>query len=387
MSGEFNGRTATHIACSTEKIALFMPSLAGGGAERIMLNLAAGFVARSYAVNLVVATAGGDYSNDVPSGVRLVDLGASKPLTAVPALARHLQAERPAALLTTIVNANLAALWARQLSGIAMRCVVREASTLSVDLANGSALNRLLLPRLVRRAFPVATAIVAPSRGVADDFARVTGLPRASIEVIYNPVVSAALRARARQPASHRWLQEDGAPVIVGMGRLTRQKDFATLIRAFARVRRTMPVRLIVLGEGEERNDLEALCRRLCVAEDVDLPGFVANPYAILSRARLFVLSSRWEGLPGALIEALACCARVVSTDCPSGPQEILDGGRYGQLVPVEDEAALSEAMRAALDGSFVAADPGTWIDRFDAEANTDRYLDLLVGGARSERC
>ena len=171
------------------------------------------------------------------------------------------------------------------------------------------------------------------------------------------------------------------------MGRLTRQKDFATLIRAFARVRQGLPARLIVLGEGEDRDDLEALCRSLGVAADVDLPGFVANPYAILARARLFVLSSRWEGLPGALIEALACGARVVATDCPSGPREILDDGRYGQLVAVEDEVALADAMRAALDGSFVAADPDAWIDRFDAEANTDRYLELLLGSAGSGRC
>jgi glycosyltransferase involved in cell wall biosynthesis len=364
-------------------VAMFLPSLDGGGAERIMLNLAAGFVARGYFVDLVLASAVGEYRDSVPCGVRLVDLRASKPLTAVPALARYLRAERPMAMLATIINANLAALWALRLSGVATRCVVREASTLSVDLAEASALNRLLLPRLVARSFRRAEAIVAPSRGVADDFVRVTGLPRESIQVIYNPVVSDALRARARQPTSHHWLQGDDVPVIVGMGRLTRAKNFATLIRAFARLRRTMPARLVLLGEGEDRGDLEALCRSLGVAGDVDLPGFVANPYAVLSRARLFVLSSRWEGLPGALIEALACGTKVVSTDCPSGPREILDDGRYGQLVPVGDTRAMANAMRAALDGSFVAANPGAWIDRFDAEANTGRYLNLLVGRDR----
>ena len=369
-----------HAAGFYARLALFMPSLVGGGAERIMLNLAAGFVARGHGVDLVVAKACGEYRDSVPSRVRLIDLGASKPLTAVPALARYLRTIRPAAVLATIVNANLAALWARRLSGVATRCVVREASTLSEDLADGSALNRLLLPRLVARNFCRAEAIVAPSRGVADDFARVTGLPRGSIRVIYNPVVSDALRERARQPIGHRWLQAGDAPVIVGMGRLTRQKDFATLIRAFAGIRRTIPARLIILGEGEDRADLEALCRSLGVAGNVDLPGFVANPYAVLSRARLFVLSSRWEGLPGALIEALACGASVVSTDCPSGPREILDDGRYGQLVPVEDTAAMADAMRAVLSGSFVAADSGTWINRFDADANVERYLDLLVG-------
>lgn len=357
-----------------------MPSLAGGGAERIMLNLAAGFVARGYAVDLVVAMSRGEYRGSIPCGVRLVDLRASKPLTAVPALARYLRVKRPVAMLATIINANLAALWALQLSGVATRCVVREASTLSADLSEGSALNRLLLPRLVAKEFRRADAIVAPSRGVADDLVRVTGLPRQSIRVIYNPVVSDALRARAGQSTSHHWLQGDGVPVIVGMGRLTRAKNFATLIRAFARVRKTMPARLIVLGEGEDRSDLEALCRSLGIAGDVDLPGFVANPYAMLSRARLFVLSSRWEGLPSALIEALACGTKVVSADCPSGPREILDDGRYGQLVPVGDTAAMADAMRAVLNGNFVAADPGAWIDRFDADANVERYLDLLIG-------
>lgn len=361
------------------RLALFLPSLAGGGAERIAINLAAGFSARGHGVDIVLATAVGEYLDRVPAGVRIVDLGASRPLTAVPTLVRYLRVERPRALLATITNANLAALWALRLSGTATRCVVREASTLSMDLVHASALNRFLLPRLIARDFPRAQAIVAPSRGVADDLARVTGLPRNAVRVIYNPVVSAALIERSRRPVDHHWLRGDGVPVIVGMGRLTRQKDFGTLIRAFARVREQFPSRLLILGEGEDRNALGELCRSLGVADDVDLVGFVANPYAFLSRAALFVLSSRWEGLPGALIEALACGARVVSTDCPSGPREILADGAYGQLVRVEDDGALVEAMLAALTGDFVAADPAKWIGLFDAEANIDRYLDLLV--------
>lgn len=363
-------------------LACFLPSLSGGGAERIVLNLAAGFSARGYAVDLVLAKATGEYIDQVPPGVRIVDLGASRPLTAVPALVRYLRSARPRALLATIVHANLAALWALRLSGVATRCVVREASTLSVDLVHTSALNRFLLPRLIARDFLRAEGIVAPSRGVADDLARVTGLPRTAIRVIYNPVVSEALLERSRQPVDHRWLRGDGVPVIVGMGRLTQQKDFGTLIRAFARVRKQLRSRLLILGEGEDRSALQALSCSLGVADDVELAGFVANPYAYLSRAALFVLSSRWEGLPGALIEALACGAKVVSTDCPSGPREILDDGAYGQLVPIEDDGALAEAMRAALTGEFVAADPAGWIGLFDAEANIDRYLDLLVGGA-----
>ncbi len=164
------------------------------------------------------------------------------------------------------------------------------------------------------------------------------------------------------------------------MGRLTRQKDFVTLIWAFARLRESRPARLVILGEGEERGALLALADALGIASDIDLPGFVNNPYAYLSRASLFVLSSRWEGLPGVLIEALACGTRVISTDCPSGPREILAEGTYGELVPVADPASLAEAMQRALTGKFTAADPATQLTFFDTQNAVDRYLALLIG-------
>lgn len=310
----------------------------------------------------------------------MVDLGASRPLTALPTLVRYLRTHRPRALAATITNANLVALWAVRLAGVPVRCLVREASTLSVELEHSSRLNRWLLPYLIGRAFGRADAIVAPSRGVADDLARVAGLPRETIEVIYNPVVSSMLTERSRQAAGHRWLEEPAVPVVVGMGRLTRQKDFATLIRAFARLRESRPARLLILGEGKERAALLALAGAQGIAADVDLPGFVDNPHAYLSRAALFVLSSRWEGLPGVLIEALACGARVVSTDCPSGPREILADGAYGELVPVGDPEALAGAMRRALAGEFAAADPAAQLAHFDARTGIDRYLALLTG-------
>lgn len=361
-------------------VAIFLPTLAGGGAERIMLTLANGLSARGVDVDLVLATAAGEYLDHIPNAVHLVDLEASRPLTAVPALTQYLRVKRPQALLTTILSANLAAFWAHRLASVETRLVVREASTLSADLVHMSFLNRLLTPWLIAQNFARAHAFVAPSKGVADDLAKTVGIPREAIDVIYNPVVSDVLRERARQPTSHCWLQANDVPVIVGMGRLTQQKDFATLIRAFALVRRTTPARLIVLGEGEERNKLEALCSSLGVDADVDLPGFADNPYALLSRARLFVLSSRWEGLPSALIEALACGTPVVSTDCPSGPREILDNGAYGQLIGVGNTEKMAVAILRALRADFVPANPTDWLKRFDMEANIDQYLNLLLG-------
>jgi len=236
------------------------------------------------------------------------------------------------------------------------------------------------MPFLIKQFFPKAYAIVAVSKGAAADLARVAGIPSESIRVIYNPVVSPSLWTRSREPTDHPWLQNGRIPVIVGMGRLTRQKNFSALIQAFALVRAEIPCRLIIFGEGEERPLLESLSRNLDIAHEVDLPGFVANPYPILSKASLFVLSSRWEGLPWVLIEALACGTKVVATDCPSGPREILDNGAYGELCPVEDVPALAAAMLRALSGAFAAANSTPWLDQFSLEANSARYLELLLG-------
>jgi glycosyltransferase involved in cell wall biosynthesis len=362
------------------KIAFFLPSLAGGGAEKIALNLARSLSERGFDIDIVLGDASGEYLQHVPASIRVVGLGKSRPFLAIPALVKYLRAEQPAVLFSTIINANITALISQWLSGISIRCVVREASTLSVELANSSAFNRFLIPHLVSWIYPWAHAIVTPSYGVADDITKVTGLSRESIQVIYNPVVTKTLLDQARQPIDHPWLQTAETPVIIGMGRLTPQKDFETLIRAFARVKSELPARLILLGDGVERGKLEGLCQHIGIGNDVDFVGFSSNPYAFLSRATLFVLSSRWEGLPGALIEALACGVKVVSTDCPSGPREILGNGVYGQLVPVGDDSAMSEAMLNALTGKYIAAAPAERIGLFEAESNIDRYLELLVG-------
>lgn len=368
-------------ANESSPLALFLPSLAGGGSERTMLNLAEGFIARGYRVDIVLAKAVGEYLDETPSGARVIDLGASRPMTAVPALARYLLKERPKALLSKISNSNFAALFAIQLTRSRTRCVVCEESTLSIDLENSPRFNQLVLPRILKYYYPRAHGVVTLSRGSADDVARVIGLSRQAIHVIYSPVATASLLDRSKQPIDHGWLQGNDVPVIVGMGRLTRQKDFGTLIRAFAQVRKQLPSRLLILGEGEDRIPLEDLCRHLGVADDVNLPGFVANPYAYLARAALFVLSSRWEGFGNVLGEALAVGTPVVSTDCPNGPSEILNGGAYGQLVPVENDEAMAAAIIRSMKGDFVAAPQNDQLGLFDADANIDRYLDLLVGG------
>lgn len=217
-------------------------------------------------------------------------------------------------------------------------------------LNSSSRLEARSLEASVKLFYPWADGFVAVSQGVADDLRRFAQLPEVKVHTIYNPVVTDELLASAARTPEHPWLAPGEPPVILGVGRLVGQKDFATLVRAFALVRRTRSAKLIILGEGDKRPELEALVTELGLSDEVSLPGFVDNPFAYMARADTFVLSSRHEGLPGVLIQAMACGCKVVSTDCPSGPREILNNGSLGALVPVGDAGALAEAIVATLD-------------------------------------
>lgn len=349
-----------------------------------MATLAGAFAERGRRIDLLLGTASGPHLARIPSTVRVIDLKAPRALGALAPLRSYLVRERPEALLSTLTHANLAAVWARALSGHRCRLVLREAVSLTgIDRAHPDLRDRLI-PRMVRATYPAADAIVAVSEGVAASVIQVTGLPPHRVTVIYNPAVGADVEARCAAPANHPWLAQPGPPVILGVGRLTEQKDFGTLLRAFAAVRARRPSRLLVLGEGEDRPELERLAAELGIAGDVSLPGVVPDPYPYLARASVFALPSAWEGLPNALLEAMAAGCPVVSTDCASGPREILAGGRYGRLVPVRSPAALAEAILATL-----AAPPDPEAARvraagFGVDWIAERYLEVLAPPARA---
>ncbi|MDZ7750556.1 MAG: glycosyltransferase [Gammaproteobacteria bacterium] len=397
-------------------IALLLPSLAAGGVGRSILDLARGFQDLGHPVELVLCRAEGPYREMVPAGVRVValhpegglaarlrlarlDAGgrgvlarpALLPLRPAPVqpyvrdLARYLTAARPAALLAAKTPTNLLALWARRLAGAPTRVVVSERTQLSQSIARSRKWRWRHIAPLVAHTYPWADGIAAVSDGVADDLAATTGLSRTAITTVYNPVVTPELPARAAAPPPHPWLADGGPPVIVGAGRLAPQKRFPLLLQAFARLRAGREARLVILGEGPERGRLEALVRELGIAVDVALPGFVENPYAAFARASLFVLSSDYEGLPGVLIQALACGCPVVSTDCPSGPAEILEGGRYGELVPVGDAAALAAAMARTLEAPLTADTLRRRGGDFSQARSARGYLNLLLPGAPLE--
>lgn len=331
-------------------VSLFVPSLRGGGAERAMVTLANGFAERGLKVDLVLASAEGPYLSEVSSGVNIIDLKSSRVLASLPGLVRYLRKVRPEAMLSALSHANVIATLACMLARTDVRLVVSERSNLSMSSSKPQNLRgRAVLP-LMRWVYRKADGVVAVSKGVADDLAKNIDLPRDRISVIYNPVVTSGLIEKSRMPLEHLWLREGKPPVILGVGRLTPAKDFATLIRAFAQVRAQRECHLVILGEGELRAELEQLITSLGIVDSVQLPGFTENPFAWMSRVQLFVLSSRWEGLPNVLIQAMACGAAVVSTNCPSGPDEILEDGRWGKLVSVGDVEALAGAIVATLD-------------------------------------
>lgn len=354
-----------------------MTALAGGGAERVMLTLAGAFADRGLAVDLVLTRAQGAYEDAIPPGIRIIDLKAPRIIVALPRLVRYLRRERPTVMLSALAPTNCLAVWARCLALVDTRLVLSEHSTLSKASAYAVTRRARILPRLMRWSYRWADSVVAVSEGVADDLSVMLGLARSRIVVIHNPVVTWELLSKAKEPLLHPWFLPGAPPVVLGVGRLMAAKDFPTLIRSFARLRRSRYARLMILGEGEHRASLEALVAELGLQQDVVFPGFVANPYQYMANAALFVLSSRWEGLPTVLIEAMACGIPVVATDCPSGPREILEGGKWGKLVPVGAEVDLAEAIEECM----INEEPSvrTRAMHFSAERIATHYLNLLV--------
>ena len=364
----------------TVTIAIYLPSLRGGGAERVMVILANAFAERGYAVDLVLASATGPYIAEVSPAVNLVNLGRSRVITSLPGLVRYLRLRKPVALLSAMGHANSVALLAKKFAGGNTRFVVSERNNSLVLQGEHEGFRSRVVRSFNRYLYRTADAIHAVSHGVAAAASQQLDLPREGIDVVYNPVVTRQVLERAQANVDFPWFSVGGPPVIVAAGRLTKQKDFATLIRAFALVRLETEVRLVIMGEGELRPDLEQLINEYRLYGSVFLPGFVENPFAIMKQADLFVLSSAWEGLPNVLIQAMACGTPVVSTDCPSGPAEILENGEWGRLVPVGDVEALAQAMLETLTDRN-HPDVAERAGYFSVDNAATQYLRLLITG------
>jgi glycosyltransferase involved in cell wall biosynthesis len=331
----------------SSRVALFLAKLDGSGVPRAMVNLAGGFLDAGYRVDLVVANAVGVFRDEVPSGVRVVDLGVPRVIRALPGLVRYFNESRPAAMVCAEDHSNLVALLARRLSRSAgTRVAVTGHVLFSLRLGTGVWDRGYWVLKGIKWLYPWADCVSTVSAGLADDMAASLNYPREGITVIHNPVVTPALFAHANGEIPHPWLRDGQGPVVIGVGRLDHSKNFELLVEAIARLGE---VRCLILGEGQKRPVLEAMLHDWELTSRVSLLGFQINPYVYMAHADALVLSSRFEGLPTVLIEAMALGCPVVATDCPHGPREILQDGALGPLVPLHGVGALADAIAKVL--------------------------------------
>jgi glycosyltransferase involved in cell wall biosynthesis len=333
-------------------LAFFLPRLGQGGIGRNSIRLMREFLRRGHPVDLLHIEPGGPLWSQLPEGVRLIRLPNSNPFTVLLPLTAYLNRTRPAGIKLLHKPASMAAtaLRARRIARCDTRIILSIHNPPSAVIgADRRPKQKQALYRKLQRSWSACDALVAVSQDVADDVSRHLCIHSGNLRVINNPVIDDLIFRRAEAPPPHPWLKEEPA-VLVAAARLSPQKDLETLLRAVAIAAQQRPLRLLILGEGPQRHHLESLISTLGLAEAVELPGFVENPYPYIKHASLVPLASRWDGFGNILVEALALGTPVVSTDCPGGPRQILQDGRYGRLVPVGDPAALADAILDTLD-------------------------------------
>lgn len=369
------------------KVMFFLPTLGGGGAERTVIQLANNLVQQGRDVDVVVCDLSGEKSKllpEVDSKIQLIDLNCGRVFRAIQPLKQLLKAVAYDAVIATQTHTNIVAGIAKKLAGVKTRLIFREVSTPSKNIKL-QGIAKFVLKTLVNWTYPMAQQVVCVSKGVEADFREYYSYKKNNLSTIYNPVIDSSYLQKLKAPVQHRFFSQDHQ-VVLAVGRLTEAKNFGLLIRAFHELHQMHPeTRLIILGEGELRAEFEALISKLNLTDVVDLPGFDPNPYAYFKYASLFVLSSNWEGLPGVLIQALASKVKVVSTDCPSGPREILADGQFGLLVPCDDQNALSHAMLQALYHDYIEFDTEAFKAhclQFHKDTVVRQYRDLLESKA-----
>ena len=385
------------------RIALVIPHLAGGGAERSVLKLARGLIERGHVVDILFFKKIDTLADEVPAGARQFLLKQQRTswfhdrkhlvrrfgfrlfrflrgdlLRDARSIAAYIDKERPDCILPSLPRAKVATMSAVSFTKL---------NPVIVPIMHSVVMNRRRRYRnLYSILFATADHVVAVSDGVADNVALVLGISRKRISRVYNPVVDSEIAELARAAPAHPWMMDNGCPIILSVGRLARVKDFPTLLRAFRNVSQNRQVRLIILGDGSWRPRLEYMVRKMGLETKVSLPGWVSNPYAFMSRASMLVLSSKFEGLANVLIEALACGCPCVSTNCPSGPNEILGNGKFGPLVPVGNVPELATAMEHVLDFPLKKDMLLGRANEFSVDNSIDSYERIIVDLVRKRR-
>jgi len=357
------------------RIAFFVATSGHSGVDRLIKNIAPEVEKRGYCVEILKIKNHGPYFEKIPDGVKIVEFKTSHVYSSFFFLLNYLKYNPPDVLLTDKDRVNRIAIIAKLLSGAKTRLFVRIGTTVSVNLKNRGIIDRFIQKKSIRWLYRLADKVITPSNGSADDLSRYTGFEREKILPLPSPIVPESILMKKFNPPNHPWLKHKTCPVILGVGELCRRKDFLTLLSSFRIVLNFLDARLIILGRGKQKDLLLSFVRRWDMENKVDFPGFVRDPYLYMANADVYVHSSLWEGLSFAIVEALALGTPVVSTNCPGGHAEILQNGKYGELVPVKDPEKMARAIIDILknpkDAEFLkqAARPYT------IKQSTDAYL------------
>jgi len=363
---------------TVDHVAVFLPSLDVGGAEKVNVKIANELSKRGYRVDVLVATPGGDLEQELDSDIDVVDIGSSITYPWPEAyvgnrLRTYIDGEKPDVILASLALANAVA----AIASISTRHRPRLILCVHAPPSRQKGLKYRISHALSRWTYEIADEVIAVSRGVKQDIEENSTINGENIIVIHNPVVDDDLLAASREPVDHKWFEEP-QPVILNVGSMKPMKNHATLIDAFDRVTNSREARLVLIGEGGSRKALVDRVNELGISSKVDFLGEKTNPYQFMAAASVFVLSSRYEGLGNVLIEALACGCPVVSTDCPYGPAEVLENGEFGKLVPVGDPEALADAILSTLDAPTDPTRLKARASDFRVSAAADQYEDVL---------
>lgn len=376
-------RPGKKVIQQTRAICLFVPSLAGGGAERVFVTVANEIASRNIPVDLVVASGHDlDYLSEVSDSVNTIILGAHRTLFALPKLAIYLRQNKPVSLMTTMAQANLVGKLALLISqSSSTQHIIRQAIAPGILPIKNALVTAILRP-LISYMYRHASCVISVSNEMAALLKQQYGI-ESNVRTIFNPIdVKKNLNLSNDSVEKDLPWSDTYSSLIIGVGRLSDQKDFQTLIKAFSIVRKKENAKLIILGEGPERAILEASVKEAGLADHVWMPGFIQNPYAYMLKANVFVLSSKYEGLPNALIQALLLGTRCVSTRCPTGPAEILENGRLGILVDIGAYGSMATAITNSMHQPRMnSADRNTLQNKYSATKITDQYLDALLPG------
>jgi len=336
-----------HFPKKKTDIAIFIPSFGSGGADRMTINLCRGFSHLNYNVDLIVTSNDFFLKKSISSNIRILRLSKTK-RKLVHELAEYLQKNRPKILLST-KGGHEEAIKAKNFYNTDVKIVLRHITTFSIRDSYRPFFKRVLSKIKIKKIFSKADLIIAVSKGAAKDIINIAKIPKEKVKVVPNPTITPEICHLSEEDIDHHWFKKKDKYIILGAGGFRKSKDFPTLIKAFNQLIQNIPARLVILGDGRQRKKIESTINKLGLKDKVWLPGFVENPYKFMAKSDLFVLSSLWEGCPNVLIEAMSLGTPVVSTDCPSGPREILDNGKYGILVPPNSPKELAEAMLLTL--------------------------------------